>query len=130
MPPGTCSATLPRKRLNSKGINMKHVHYTFFSRNGLRVEKRRLGERTSFPPAPWLATASPAAQTVEISVLGPPRQGFLRRAIDCRLARFLLFLTLIGGFTALLTASSHALFNVILALGVAGVVSASWKFSA
>jgi hypothetical protein len=109
---------------------MKHVLYTFISRDGLRVEKRRLGERTFFPPAPWLATVSPAAQTVEISVLGAAPRGFLRRAIDCRLARFLLFLTLIGGFTALLTASSHALFNVILALGVAGVVSASWKFSA
>jgi hypothetical protein len=109
---------------------MKPILYTFISRDGLSIEKHRLGKRTFFPPAPWRATVSRGSGVVLTITPAPESPSIFRRVIDSRLARFLLFLAIIGGFTVVLTLSSHALFNVILALGVASVVSAAWKFSA
>jgi hypothetical protein len=83
------------------------------------------------PASPWQPTISPSGEDIQVTVVGTgPRPSRFARFWASRPCRFVVFLALIGGFTALLTLSSQALFNVILALGVAGVVSASWKFSA
>jgi len=94
------------------------------------LEKEWPVEGPDFPPT-WHPTVSPSGRDIQVTVVGsggPPSR--LARFWASRPCRFVVFLALIAGFTALLTLSSQALFNVILALGVAGVVSASWKFSA